>query len=296
MISIEDLKNRIETNSIGEEGYVFYGNSPSARFLMFQYINAISKNLNKDIDFQNTLVKANQLDIFNVSENGIKVYVCQEFTGKFPTNERYYYIIADKIKDVDFQNVVEFPKLEQWQIKDYAYSNLEGVDVKKIDYLCEICNYDIYRIDQEVKRFHVFSKNELPYIFDDFVHDGGYSELSNKNIFDFTNSIIKKDYTNISKLYSKIGALDIEPMGLLVALISNFRDIITIQLSSNPSPETCGMNANKFWAVKKNNCGIWSREELVYRYKFLLSIDKNIKTGNLTTDNSLIDYILVNIL
>ena len=171
MISIEDLKNRIETNSIGEEGYVFYGNSPSARFLMFQYINTISKNLNKDIDFQNTLVKSNQLDIFNVGENGIKVYVCQEFTGKFPTNERYYYIIADKINGVDFPNVVEFPKLEQWQIKDYAYSNLEGVDVKKIDYLCEICGYDIYRIDQEIKRFSVFSKNELPYIFDDFVHD-----------------------------------------------------------------------------------------------------------------------------
>ena len=296
MISIEDLKSRVENNKIGDENYLFYGSSPSSRFLMFQYINAISNLLNMEIDFQDTLKTSNQFDIFNVKNNCLKVFVCQEFSSAFPVNEKYYYIIADKVKNVDFENTVEFPKLEQWQIKDYAYSNLDGVDVNKIDHLCEICKYDIYRIDQEIKRFKLFSKNELPYIFDDFVKDGGYSYLSNKNIFDFANSIVKKDYSNICKIYSKISSIDLEPMGLLITLLSNFKDIITIQLSSNPSPESCGMPANKFWAIKKNNCGVWKKEELVNIYKSLLDMDFKVKTGSLDVDKSLIDYILVSIL
>lgn len=295
MITIQALKLKIENNLIKDENYIFYGKSEEAKFLMFQYITTIAKNLNLEIEYQSTYNASDNIDIFDTSDTTLKVFVCSEFSEKPPTS-KYYYIVADKIKNIDFDNVVEFPKLEDWQIQDYVYSNLEGINIKKLDYLCSICKFNINKLDQEIRRFKNFNKKELPYIFDDFATEGGYTLLSNKNIFDFSNAIIKKDYNTIIKLYPMIDIIDVEPIGLITILLNNFRDIITVQLANNPSPESCNMPANKFWAIRKNTCNIWSKEQLISNYKFLLSLDENIKTGKLNNDIILIDFILVNIL
>ena len=71
--------------------------------------------------------------------------------------------------------------------------------------------------------------------------------------------------------------------------------VIDIQLAKNASAESLGISGKQFWAIKNFNCNRYSREELIYIYKLLTSIDLYIKTGYMNTD-IVKDYIIFKIL
>ena len=228
MIDIKLLKNNIENNLIGDGSYIFCGKSKNSRFIMLQYLNEISKLLNLDIQYQDSFALSNN-NLFGLSSSDcIKVFIYDEFelSDLNFLNEKYYYVLTNKLSDNTkdlFNNIIaEFPNLETWQIKDYVFSNLQGIDNKKLEWLCNICNNDIYLLFNEVDRFKLFDVVELPYIFNDFINDGGYSQFSDKNIFNFTDAIIHKRIDDINSILVQINSIDIEPIGLLTVLINNF--------------------------------------------------------------------------
>ena len=209
------------------------------------------------------------------------------------------YIICKTIdkKSLEVFNnyIVELPKLEDWQIKDYVYSVAEGANEKSLDRLIDVCGNDIYRINQELNKIKIFTQQERNFTFDKFIEDGIFSDLSTYTIFDFSNAIVKRDRETLRKIYKEIDKIDIEPIGLVTVLLNNFRNIIKIQLANNPTAESCGMKPNQFWAIK-HSCGLYTKEQLLSIFNFLTEIDKKIKTGMIPVDSFLIDYIVINIL
>jgi len=274
-------------------------------FLPKQYLNAIKNILNVDIDYIediNTIINLNN-DIFGLSDsdNNLKVYVTDTFDNDNLNllKENNTVVITKKLsdesKDTFKDNILIFPKLEDWQVKDYVYSLANGIAENKLDHLIEICKNDIYRLDKELSKLKLFTEQERKYVYDKFVDEGIFEDLSNHNIFDFTNAIIRKDIPSLISLYKEIEKIDVEPLGLVTTLYNNFRNIISIQLNPSATAEALGMPSNRFWAIKKYSCGFYNREQLLRSFYLITDIDRRLKIGEITTD-IMIDYIVCHVL
>lgn len=301
MIDVVNFKNDIVNKNINYKFAVLKYSDTD--FLAFQYVNEIAKVLNKPVKIIDDLSELCNTP-FSLFGNDDSDYIHLFIVDKFDYTNidivgKDLYIICKSIdkKSVEvFSNyIVELPKLEDWQIKDFVYSVAEGADVKSLDRLIEVCGNNIYRINSELDKIKIFNEQERKFTFDKFIEDGIFSDLSTYTIFDFSNAIVKKDVNTLRNIYKEIDKVDIEPIGLVTVLLNNFRNIIKIQLANNPTAESCGMKPNQFWAVK-HSCGIYNKEQLMFIFDFLTDIDRRIKTGVMPVDSFLIDYIVITIL
>lgn len=295
-MTVEELKNKIINKQIQKQFFIFrYIDND---FLPLQYFHEICRILNLQINSIDSLKDANNALFFEDSlDTTYDLYRCDELSSCKKRDDLC--IICKKIpKDVetfykDF--IVDFPKLELWQIKDYVYSICYGIDEKKLDDLMSRCENDIFLIDNEISKLSLFEEKDRNFIFDEFINDNIFSHVVEYKIFDFINAVIKKDVDKLLMIYKNKDNIDIEPLGVLTLLYNNFRNIIKIQLTPNASPDSVGIPSNRFWAIKHNNCGIYSKEELVRIFIFICSLDKKFKSG-IVDNKNLIDYILINIL
>lgn len=303
-MDIKELKSLIESKQLTNIGFIIF-KYEDIDFLPNQYLLEICKILNLNTnyieDISNYIITQN--DIFGLSniDTLLNIFKIKSFNinNKMLLEAKNLIVIcndiSDECKDIFSNNIVYFPKLEKWQIKDYVYSVAEGIDCKKLDNLIGIYNYDIYRLDKELDKIRLFQPNERKYIYDDFEYEGLFNDSSIHNIFDFSNALLKKDITSLTSLYKEIEKIDCEPLGLVTTLYQSIRNIILIQLDPNATPEATGLPSNRFWAIKKNACGFYNRDQLLNIFELITSIDKKLKTGEISV-NIIIDYIVCHML
>jgi len=301
-MTLEELKKIIESGKVPEQLVILkYSDSG---FIPYQYITFIRKNKEYQVEFHDNLngLINNTIDIFSF-ENNEKIYKIVDIETFDSIDEslrslKNVLVVCKKVikesAKIFSDFIVEVPKLENWQIEDYVYSVADGVDQKLLKRLIEVCNSNIYRLHQEVEKLSIFPKEQRKYLYQDFLDDGAFSDLSNLNIFNFSTCIVKRDIKGLFEVYKELQNIDIEPIGLLILLVQNFRDIISVQLSPNSSAESLGMKPNKYWAVKYS-CGFYTKEELMFIYSFLCSLDAKIKIGEMPMEH-LIDYIIIKVM
>ena len=293
---LKKLKNDIVNKRISKEPMIFIykGN----KFLVEQYINAIA-----DIKKAEKIYLTESLEIPSESnslfDNNINNYLYIKTTEKlsdFKYFENCIYVckeIVDNRNDLK-PYIYEFPELENKYILEYAKTRLKGLSNVEIEWLCNICGYNIYRIASEIDKIALFDKDMQEYIFQRINEDDGYSDLSMLNIYNFTSAIIKKDLKMIKDILEEFDRIDIEPTGVVTILKKNFRNIIDIQMNPKASPELLNMPEKQFKAIKYN-CGRFTNEELIKIYELLTSIDIKLKTG-LIDNKIIVDYLLSKIL
>ena len=260
-----------------------------------EYVDELSNLFNTSVGL---------FDSFIDYSSKLYVFSCELFDADISKifnlldTDKNVFIICEKVsEEIQTQfsdNIVVVPKLESWQIEDLAYSMADGAEQKDIEYILKICGKDINRLYKELEKISLFSVEERKSVVKDFIYDGIFNDLSHYSIFDLSTCIIKRDINNLKVVYGEINNIDCDPLGLVGILIKNFRDIISVQCANNPTPETCGLDSKKFWAVKYS-CGFYNRDQLVKIYEMLTSIDRRLKTGELNTD-FIIDYIITYIL
>ena len=300
-MDLKELKQVIESNKIPESLVIL--KVSDSDFIPNQYIDFILKSGIFKVQFQSNYAQLipNTEDIFftEPDKNIVNIlrtdtFDCEDERIKKCINT---IIICNKIlknsQHIFEDYIINIPKLESWQIQDYANTIADGIDKNDINKLIQLCNNDIYRLDQELQKIAIFPKEQRKYLFNNFVDDGVFNDLSTYNIFNFTNSIVKKDIKGLFEAYKEIQNIDVEPIGLLILLIQNFKDIINVQLSVNSSAESLNMKPNKYWAIRYS-CGFYSKEELMIIYRFLTGLDKQIKLGEMPMEY-LIDYIIVKV-
>ena len=84
-----------------------------------------------------------------------------------------------------------------------------------------------------MQKIAIFPKDQRQYLFQDFIDDDVFSDLSKYNIFSLTTCIVKRDVKGLFEVYREIQNIDVEPIGLLILLIQNFRDIINCVNNNN---------------------------------------------------------------
>jgi len=304
-MTIQDLKQQIESGNVTDELIIF--KDSEGGFISNQYINAIAKIRNTEITYidspldllnDSTSIFSTDVDDSCTNFNVIKSEV---FIWGEPHIARLTKLcivvtkFADKTLEKMFEKyIVTVPKLEQWQVKDYVYSIIEGVEHKELDNLMSLCGTNYHRLQQELDKILLFGKDEQRYLYSDMIADGAVDDLSSYNIFNITNALTSKDINSLRSVYREIERVDVNEFGLLTILVKNFRNLIMVQLNSNPTPETTGLEARQLYAIKKIP-KVFSAEQLLAIYQMLLDIDRKIKMGELLTEY-VIDYMIIKIL
>ena len=304
-MTIQELKQQIEMGVVTNAPLIF--KDDESTFLSDQYIKAISKVKKLKINYIQSLNEVisdysdffacetdEQPDSLNVLR--ASVYEWGKVNIARATN---LIVVVTKFADKEVEKslsdyIVVMPKLEDWQIRDYVYSVCEGVNQKDLDWLMNICGKNVCRLQQELDKLTLFNIDERKYLFDSFVRDGSMDDLSSYNIFNFTNAIASKDFTTLKSIYKEIERADITDFYLLTVLLKNFRNIVLVQLNSNPTPESTGLDAKQLYAIKRLPRA-YSPEQLVNIFTFLCDIDRQVKEGELPAQ-LVVDYLTMKIL
>ena len=298
---LEDLKEQIENSNIKQKFIIFKGEKT---FIARQYTNAISKILKRDIEFIEDInsILNDSFDIFDVQEdsNTLRLFNIDTFTFNNPKlNQEEYLVIICKTVDKSTQElfkeyIVEIPELVEWQIKDYLYSIVEGVETKYLDWLINVCNKDIDRIQLEVDKLLLFEPKQRQKIFQQMVEDNALCDVSDKTIFDFISALVKKDVRLLREIYEDIDSIDIEDIGVVTLLYNNFKKYIQVWLQPNPTTENTGLSSKQIWAINKLP-RVWSSDQLIDIMVLLTNMDYRLKTGAIPV-NMIRDYLVVNLL
>lgn len=296
-MTIQELKDKITNNEILPSTLIFkLTKSEGSNFIFHQYIQEYSKQNNLDISYLEDIDNISSSNLFDTISNNIYIYETTKLDKIPQNNSDNIWIkctsIPKKFLDKYSSIIIELPTLENWQIKDYIFTNLSDLDNQYIEKLFANYKDNLFRLELEVEKLS---------LFDDY--NKKYKELESQlfvdsteySVFDITNSILRRDINSLVKLKDNLSIIDIDTFGLIKILINNFRYVIDIQLAKNPTPEYVGISNKQFWAIKNYSCGFYSKDELVYIYKFLLSLDEKIKFGYISTNN-LVDYIICKIM
>ena len=291
-MELKELKNKIITNTVGDDLIILkYSDN---KFLCNQYIDSICKLRGRDKAYVDSIDES--IEDF-IPTNNLYVLDVEELT-EYP-NEYYKNLIImcktlPNNLEVDY---VDVTKPVNWQIEDYVKYRLSGLDEKEVVWLCQVCKYDIYRLDQECKKLEIFPPASQKQVFMQINADNGYSDLTDLNIFNFTEALINKDFASMCSMLPDMEIIDIEPLAVVTILIKKFKQILALQTNNQSYIKDLKMSDKQIWFLKKNQCGKFSDKKLINNIEFLTGIDYEIKSGNLDLSRSnLLSYIVCKVL
>jgi hypothetical protein len=297
-MKIEDLKNSIENKIELNNLLIFNCKAAGADFIFHQYINKFADGNNYEIKHLDFLSDIYASFLFDTDESSSIIYIYEaDKLEEVPNTNQKVWLkcksISKKLYEEHDEIIVDIPKLEDWHIEDYIQYNLPTLletDRKK---LFSHYKSNMFRLELEIEKIKLFEDN-LPTKYYQ-IENQLFTDLTEYNIFNITNCTLKRDIEALNRIKYSIQDIDVDPFGLLTVLIKNFRHVIDIQLAKNSTPEYVGVSSKQFWAISNYSCGFYSKDELVYIYKLLLSLDRKMKSGEIPLD-MVIDYIICKIL
>lgn len=299
MLSCNELKQKIESKSIEVETLVL--KYVDNKFLCNQYAREIARIKNLELIYIEDLKEINQ-DTF-VEDNSLYVLDIEKLTQELPKISNLIVFCTSIEKGLSVE-VVEMPKLQNWQIEDYVKTMVPGVKEEARLWLCEASQYNIYRIEKECQKIKLFAQANQQAMFDSLYQEGNFQDLSPLTIFNFTSAFTKGDIETVKIILEDLITHDIEGTGLCTLLSRQFKNMIDIQNNPKATAESLGMKSGQFYLMKsclKN----YPPEKLRKSFKFINDIDYQLKTGNLmlventdhlTWNNQLVDYIVCNLM
>ena len=292
-MDIRLFKENVLNNSVKPQMYALVYDDNNS--IILQYVNHIAQSTNNPITYLNELDDLQDLmSLGDYDDGGIYVLQLDKLTDKIPHSfyKLFCFIICKEVTNNDDLETIKFPKVETWQMLDYARVSLKGVNERKIEWLVNLLGNNQLRLENEINKITIFPMNERDAIFDLINNDGGYDDITNLTMFNLVTAISKKSKQEIIDVLEAIKLIDIEPMGLVTSLLKQFKLAIDVKMGTK---DYKGLNISQkqYIAIKKYNP--YTSTELVKAYKLLTNIDYELKIG-LLPNEYIVDYLICNIL
>ena len=284
-MDIKSLKTKIENNDL-DDSFMLWKCLPGSELVVSQYLKKIAENKHlvlKYIDSIDEIVGDSFLKDIN-----LYVFLSKKYNEKYNNNNLI--VICEETKNTD---AIVFPKLEAWQVVDFAKSFLPGVNIEMLNELIKgYSEYQLFISDME--KLAIFDEEDQNYLVDDL-----FDQLSitpTLTVFDLSNALLRHDIKLAREVLKVKDRIDLTPMHLLTILLNNVKKVLDIQLGgNNVRASDLGISDKQFFVIKKYNCGIYSNAKLISIYETLLDIENKFKFKELEVCD-IIDYIVCKIL
>lgn len=265
------------------------------KFLCKQYIDNIAEIRNMEKVYINSIYDAEE-DAFGV-DNSLYVIDVDELKEYPDSSFKNIIIMCKKLPDNLEVDYIDVAKPVNWQIEDYVKYRLQGLNENSILWLCQICGYDIYRLDQECKKLELFPVGSQQEIFKQINSDNGYCDLTDLNIFNFTDSLILHDMKKVISMMKEMELIDIEPLAVVTILLKKFKQLLAVKTNNQSYIKELKMSDKQVWFLKNNQASKFSEGKLINNIEFLTGIDYKLKSGNLDLSrDNLLSYITCNLI
>lgn len=310
-MNIKELKQNINNYSEIDSLLIFrYADNKEEKnniFLCLQYIKEISRINNLEINYIDNLSNCLVDDDFYGFSSDLNILIIEP-DKKFEEYCKDYSIYKKCIiicKAIDenlelklSKYIVDFPTLEDWQIKDFIKAYYPNETTQNIDWFYDACSGDIFKIDNELNKLKVIDKN--------------LAEIRNENYLYFydnfflINALLNNNHKNIFE-YLKTSELEkISPLIFISCLRDKYKQIALIKFNSGYSNEQLLENkivkSEKQLEYIKRNYDYLSSSKIKNILLFLTDVTVKIKSSYFNADsinkeNKIIDkYIIINVL
>ena len=299
-MNIKEFKNSVISGTLSDDFIILL--CSDNKFLANQYVNTLcqTKDLVRvDVDSLSGIQDTALSLVFNSNLYNLNVLSVDKLSEMYYdySSLKNYIVICNSI-DKSISNlvasyVIEMPKLEEWQIKDYEKTMCPGLSSGDIDFLYGVTGGDIYRISNECNKLANLPAQKQSEALR-LQASSKYSDLYFIDSFSLSNLLINKSFTDISEYLRHKDVCDISPIGLVGLLIGNIKKILYVNFNSGLSAEQLGITQKQYNAIKYYNKDK-SEQSLVKSLAFLTELDSKLKLGKLDLSNDkFIDYIICN--
>lgn len=284
-MTLSELKKFIINKTVPTEFMIFV--AKDCPFLASQYLQAIcdmskggSRKINSIYEPQQSSLAllTSPEDIINI----LKVEVFDERAEEYNQFENTI-VICDQIEKSIASTVepyvIKFPKLEEWQILDYAKSICSELDDSDLTWLIQITDNNIERVTNELEKVALFPKNEQKAVFASIRFDS-QTDLYKLDLFTVVNALVEGDFTVLYDFIRYNGYEVIDPVVLANRAFTSLKNITLVTQNQGLTAEACGMSAGqfRFLTYKYHSLNL---EALKAKLKFLADFDLKLKTSQL---------------
>lgn len=299
-MTLIELKKYINNKTVPSDFMIFI--TKDCPFLANQYVKAIGDLAEGGIRKVNSIYEPTQSSIalLTGSEDTINVLAVDTFDERAEDYKQFERTIVvceqlDKsiAKTVE-PYVIKFPKLEEWQILDYAKSICKYVDESDLLWLIKATDNNIERVVNELEKVALFPKSEQKAVFAAIRFDQ-QSDLYKLDLFTVVNALVEGDFSVLYDFIRYNGYEEIEPVVLANRTMTSLKNIILVTQNPGLTAEDCGMSAGQFRFLKYKYHSL-NIEAIKQKIKFLSSFDLKLKTSRLEmSKRDMTNYLINNL-
>lgn len=198
--------------------------------------------------------------------------------------------IAKAVEDY----AIKFPKLEEWQIYDYAKTLCPSIDDEDLAWLVKASDNSIERVINELGKVALFDKNEQKEVFSAIRFDP-QSDLYKADLFDVVNALVNGDQAILFDFIKHNGHDIHEPVVLANRALTSLKNIILIARNPQLTADECGVSKGQCSFIK-NRYRSLNVEAVKQKIKFLSNFDLLLKTSQLDLDKQdMMTYLVSNL-
>ena len=299
-MTLMELKELISTNRVPSDFMIFVKKDNT--FLASQYIKAIGDLSDGGLRKVNSIYEPQQssISLLTVPEGTISIVNVDTFDERSEDYDQFENTIVvceqvDKsiIKNVE-KYIINFPKLEDWQIFDYAKTICNGIDDADLQWLIKASGNSIERVINELSKVTLFKGDERKAVFASIRFDA-QSDLYQPDLFTIVNALVEGD-SKVLFEFLKHNCYDtIEPVVLANRALTSLKNIIIVSQNYELTAEDCGVSANqlRFIRTKYHSLNI---NAIKQKIKFLTNFDFMLKTSCLDLNKrDMLSYLVNNL-
>lgn len=298
-MTLVELKKFINDGVRPSDFMVFI--SKECPFLVSQYVKALGNLAIGGINKINSIYEPQQSSMMLLTSNEDTLNIL--YTETFDERSECYnqfentIVVCEKVSKDISKNVedyiIKFPKLEDWQIWDYAKTLCPSVEEADLTWLIQASNNDIERIINELDKVALFNKNEQKEVFS-FIHFNLRSELYKADLFTIVNALVEGDLVALYDFMKYNGYEIHEPVVLVNRALMSLKNILLVTGNPQLPTESLGVTEKQRFALKKKYPSI-NESAVRQKLKFLTNFDLMLKTSQLELNKrDMMNYIISN--
>ena len=299
-MTLVELKNYITSGIVPHDFLILV--DKDNKFLAHQYIKAIGELATGGINKVSSIYEPFQssLMLLATPEDCINVLTVDTFDERAEDYSQFEntIVVCEQI-DKTISKVVEdftikLPKLEEWQILDYAKTLCPAVEEEDLLWLIKASNSNIERVINELDKVKLFDKDEQKHIFSSIRFDQN-TDLNEAPFLSVSNALTYGDLPALFNLMQSSSFYELDAVGLANNVLTSLKNIVIISQNPLLSAKECGVS-DKQWGYIRRNYNNLNINAVKQKIKFLTNIDLALKSSKLElSKEAMMNYLVANL-